>query len=834
MFEQENKLVLINSAESSEFAHLAAFNETDDFVALGVGSKVFVFDLFRSSFQQEIQDQTKLTPMIFEGHLLKITDILFINRKMNGNYDDILLISTSEDRTFIIWNVSVRTRIFQSSILSSSFLRSTSFDLQLNRLALGFDDGVIQFFELSSFKRKTSKYCNFKIAVHFIKLLKLKLPSFSTNEETSDVVVVQSWRKFKNGSLSLANTRGLGKKIVVDEDESKVIFENIRTGVISIVQALNNRLVVGCSGSIFLINTKTFETDLTIYFDAENQQNTSLKSKSLRFINVNYATSFSFSELGDDTLSFTIAESLSGRVSVYLLKEESQYNSDNTLISILKASNLEELVCKCVNKHISGWWGANISFDVLDKLASDEITNLEDLLTKKERLVSSNYIPWFVKNDIETYIMQAQSDSRTLSFFKSAKLSQEQQPKTQFAKSNTSSYLNKPITFRNTVKSSGYTQSPKFTSMFGKQKKISRLAVSGPQKKTDPQLPPFEYLDYSKISSAAKQFLEKHNGPVHCVKYNSSGKFFASASGDRTIRYQVGPLSFRSKDSTKVVKTFIGHNSAVFDLYWGFQMDGVAKLWATGRSHPLLTFTGKSRNKNVLIGQNDIGCISSAILCSKDRFIISCKKNEIRLHTYEIETLETDLIKPQLNNNTHKIVRSFTVDAIKVTVVASLNSFCSPLILTGSSDKGLQIWDTESGKILRNLKFVHSKPVHHIALPDFQHVPPTFENMFATVAIGDCIKLFDIRTVSPVLVLCSHLNKQVRISCSLSPCGKFIATGSEDNQSYFYDIRKGQVAMKLDGHSDTVSTVSFNQTQNELVTGSLDGNIRVFSDYNTT
>lgn len=56
----------------------------------------------------------------------------------------------------------------------------------------------------------------------------------------------------------------------------------------------------------------------------------------------------------------------------------------------------------------------------------------------------------------------------------------------------------------------------------------------------------------------------------------------------------------------------------------------------------------------------------------------------------------------------------------------------------------------------------------------------TLANVFATSSLVDSIKLWDVRAFSkPVLQLFGHINKRVVLGVALSPCGRFIVSGSE-------------------------------------------------------
>ncbi|CAM9151042.1 unnamed protein product, partial [Heterosigma akashiwo] len=73
----------------------------------------------------------------------------------------------------------------------------------------------------------------------------------------------------------------------------------------------------------------------------------------------------------------------------------------------------------------------------------------------------------------------------------------------------------------------------------------------------------------------------------------------------------------------------------------------------------------------------------------------------------------------------------------------------------------------------------------------------------------------------------AHQNRREALSANLSPCMRFVATGSEDKCAYLYDLRStGEVVAKLKGHTDTVATALFNPCHPQLATAGYDGQLR--------
>jgi ribosome assembly protein SQT1 len=55
------------------------------------------------------------------------------------------------------------------------------------------------------------------------------------------------------------------------------------------------------------------------------------------------------------------------------------------------------------------------------------------------------------------------------------------------------------------------------------------------------------------------------------------------------------------------------------------------------------------------------------------------------------------------------------------------------------------------------------------------------------------------------------------------------ATGSGDDLGYLWDVANGELIMKLDGHTDSVTIVKFSSDGTFLATGGMDGQVRIWN-----
>jgi len=67
-----------------------------------------------------------------------------------------------------------------------------------------------------------------------------------------------------------------------------------------------------------------------------------------------------------------------------------------------------------------------------------------------------------------------------------------------------------------------------------------------------------------------------------------------------------------------------------------------------------------------------------------------------------------------------------------------------------------------------------------------------------------------------------HVNSKYCISSTFSITnGKYIVGGSEDNSIYLWELQSRKIVQKLEGHSDTVVSVSCHPTENMIASGAL-------------
>jgi len=232
-----------------------------------------------------------------------------------------------------------------------------------------------------------------------------------------------------------------------------------------------------------------------------------------------------------------------------------------------------------------------------------------------------------------------------------------------------------------------------------------------------------------------------------------------------------------------------------------------------------------------------------------DAFVILSCKSSLYMYRYNPDSPDaSNDLKRTLAQGSYKLVKEwdFREQAQSICATACMNAVQSPLLFCTTSDKLVHIVDASCGLVVRSIPSPHGKNIHHIALPTPSvHVPlsPEMYNTFLTSATDNVIHMWDIRcpdfragstgtgdSTSGLLSFSSHVNTRECIQCDISPCLRYVATGSEDKTTRIYDIRMGRELAKLTGHRDCVSSVAFNPLFPQLASASYDGTVKFYVD----
>ncbi|KAH6772772.1 Transducin/WD40 repeat-like superfamily protein [Perilla frutescens var. frutescens] len=146
------------------------------------------------------------------------------------------------------------------------------------------------------------------------------------------------------------------------------------------------------------------------------------------------------------------------------------------------------------------------------------------------------------------------------------------------------------------------------------------------------------------------------------------------------------------------------------------------------------------------------------------------------------------------------------------------------LIVSGSHDGSCKIWDAAGGSLLKTLIDEKGPAV------SFAKFSPN--GKFILVAtLDDTLNLWNYSTGKSLKIYTGHVNRVYCIIPTFSVTGaKYIVSGSEDKCIYLWNLQGKNLVQKLEGHTDTVISVTCHPTENMIVSAGLekDRTVRVW------
>ncbi|XP_039737807.1 WD repeat-containing protein 27 isoform X5 [Pteropus medius] len=253
------------------------------------------------------------------------------------------------------------------------------------------------------------------------------------------------------------------------------------------------------------------------------------------------------------------------------------------------------------------------------------------------------------------------------------------------------------------------------------------------------------------------------------------------------------PLYFRiiEEKSTKPVRQKqSGHDGAVSAVSWSHDgkwllsasQDGTLRVWSVRRTELALCL--------------DKDVFPPAARCAQfyylDAFILSSSGPEVRLLRHHVDTRRDELRSNVLSAAPSRYrQRSWCravcglrmTGAAEVTGLSAVNEFYSYLVLAASRSRTLEVFDLNAGCSAAVIQGAHARPVHQICQnkgSSFTTQQPQVYNLFATMAIGDGIRLWDLRTLRCERRFEGHPSRCYPCGMAFSPCGRYVACGAED------------------------------------------------------
>lgn len=140
-------------------------------------------------------------------------------------------------------------------------------------------------------------------------------------------------------------------------------------------------------------------------------------------------------------------------------------------------------------------------------------------------------------------------------------------------------------------------------------------------------------------------------------------------------------------------------------------------------------------------------------------------------------------------------------------------------VVSGSSDGTVRLCDTESGRELWCLKVHEGCKVNTVAFD------PSGKRVLSD-SFGHTIRLWDSESGRELMRFVGHTN-QIN-SAAFSPDGKWMLTGSDDKTVRLWDAEQGLELRCFVGHKNLVSSVAFSPDGQRLLSSSADHTVRLW------
>jgi len=143
------------------------------------------------------------------------------------------------------------------------------------------------------------------------------------------------------------------------------------------------------------------------------------------------------------------------------------------------------------------------------------------------------------------------------------------------------------------------------------------------------------------------------------------------------------------------------------------------------------------------------------------------------------------------------------------------------MIVSGSGDNTLRLWDAKTGEAIGQPLSGHTGAVNSVAFnPD--------GNTVASGSFDKTVRLWDVNTGKAIGQLFSHA--QPVTSVAFSPDGNTIVSGSWDNTVWLWDLNTEEaIAQPFSGHTKPILSVAFSPDGNTIVSGSWDKTVRLWN-----
>lgn len=749
------------------------FNNSNSVLLLLAGTKILVYKLH--------QNQLSFNA-ILEGHILPVISVEYIST----NFD--IIVSISLDRTFCVWDLKTLSCMYTSSLITSFPLLSLD-TLLISHLKSLFlivsSDATLRLYEWCH--SSNTSYLTLELDLRILLLYRCDRSRNDLDECTRLSCKESNLLKSENRVENQVNEVG-----VTNFSETNILCCKLITTQLDILNDKDNTATPRRIRYLIIVLTNCY-----IFF--------------IDYLNGDVIERVDLRERLTNPLG-EFNELTTGYITV------SHCTEQTAALYLLATLNDESQILFSYDFIISG----SITYSELREASATQVTSNQSLEEKS-----------FASANPQHNVLTCEKTGNKSNIKKKTRTS-----------------LNKPITFHSKVKSSGYTSAPSSNMFTGTHVSKAKLKISNRhineasklvKIKSDPTNKDSYLTNYS--FSDKQLFTMKISGPsasIQCISPNCSGDKLACGIIDGSVLFisdsdlKPKTVSLSSKLKSKCI---IASESPIMCMDWSSCRNDLllvstkteCSLW---NPNNLCYF----RISKSYFPQND--SILSVQYFSLDKYILVTHGESISLFNYHLnkkcDKLQDEIRTYSNTNGTFSLYKSIRVASHPFKVVASSvsNEFYSSMAIIASSNRSLYLYDINTHQrmlaypSLESLAYsIHQCPASH-----YNYASISDYNLFITSSLKSCINVWDLRYDKKLFNFRMHKNTLMPLSSKISPCGRYIATGSEDKAVYFYDIRMPSrlFSRKIIGFSDCVTQLGFKPNVPGIFTATLDNVVTIY------
>lgn len=428
-----------------------------------------------------------------------------------------------------------------------------------------------------------------------------------------------------------------------------------------------------------------------------------------------------------------------------------------------------------------------------------------------------------------------------------AKTASSAAPPPMFSKGAKNPNLNagakKPVTFRKTVASSGYSANLPWSEQQRLKERAKRAAVAA--KKNPPsaafsKMYPVDsgYPETPKEKANALLADSKvHQGAVNSMCYDAEGKYLVTGSTDSTISMLKCPV-VANNGATIVAR---GHKGLVVGVDVSLDTNAHPMILSAG-SDGHIGMWHPTRREHPFVMEHVTAKKPSASVCAAkyfymDKLVVAGVGSSLQFYKYVLDSGGGDLDRFR-NWSRLENVGTYKTDAQSVTALDCINSSLSTVVVWAGSNKEVGVVDVATESTIRRIDNAHDRPIHSLEMMSGSRYASVSEDAlhrFATSGFDSLTKIWDMRAVgNPSMVLSRHENWGIKVGMCFSPCGNFFVMGSQDCAAYVYDLRMvgddsgGQPILSRLKTPDAVTACRFHPLNPTVALGTSGGDVRFF------